>query len=570
MASELVDFWIIIVFSLLGVLLTTRLRLPSAIGVLAIGALIGPYGLSLVGSTSTVKLLSDLGAILLLFFIGIEFNLDKIAKYGFRAVLVFILKFGVVFLFTYLVALLLDFPILDALVLGVVLSFSSTAIFARLISDSIVQDREETRLMSAVLILEDIFAIFLLTIVAQNQSNFTEINSLIVSTLVSLFLLVVSYILLRWLVQRLSDWLEDKNVEAHLFSALSVCALLTSVAVAFGLAPTVGAFLAGSVFAAVPAFRKVEEALRQLILLFSTFFFFSIGMQVNPVLVYASLGILLLFTLANVVFKFLSVGLSTYLLGFESRQAISAGLLMLTTSEFGLLIASQTARITHFDLLSFSAALMFITSLVSVMFYPREASINAHMSSWVSNSGIGPPLKNLSIYMDYLVRRFEPGGAVYETISTHARHLLFHGAIFLMINAALVVAKQYPWTAPLMAYRLGPFDGLDGIAFILSIYPLYQTLRVIQLLLGEFVQSFHGVAREKVTLQQRMVASAFFFFLFFGLSLVIPLALSLLNLPRMLQPLALIPLLFSFAFIWDLAHLSRPLIRSLRSREKRR
>lgn len=571
MATELLDFWIIIVFSLLGVLLATRLGLPSVLGVLLFGSLIGPNALGLVKGTETISLLAELGAILLLFFIGIEFNLDKIAKYGLRATLVFILKFGVVFLITYITALLMDFTIFDALVLGVILSFSSTAIFARLISDAILHDQEESRLMGAVLILEDVVAIFMLTLLSQMRSSAAlSLTSIVLSTMVSLLVLSFSYVVLRWLVQHLSLWLEEKNIEAQLFSALSLCALLASLAAAFGLSPSIGAFLAGSVFSSIPVFRRIEHALYQLILLFSAFFFFSIGMLVNPVFLLASFGILLVFGSINLLAKFLSVSLSTYLLGFESRSAVFSALLMLTVSEFALLIAVQTTPFSSFDFVSFSAALMFLSTLGTALLYPREASINAWLSARAP-AGAKTPLKNLSLYMGDLIRRFEPGGSFYEAFIAHSSQLLFYIALFILINSAVFVAKEYflPFLA-FLHYPVGPLDTLKIAALVLSLYPLYRILQILHILLGEFTEAFHGVDKNHLNLQHRMVADALFFFLFFGLSFGIPLVLSMLSLPRFLYPLSILPLFVSFAFVWDLAHQATTLLKLLGGKVKRR
>ena len=554
MATELLDFWVVIFFSLLGVILTTRLKLPSVVGVLFFGVLVGPHALGLVGDTEIIPLLSELGAILLLFFIGIEFNVDKILKFGLRAALVFLLKFGTVFLLTYIAALLLNLQILDALLIAVLLSFSSTAIFARLVSDSVIQNREETLFVSAVLIIEDIFAIFILTALSHLRlSEAVSLESVFLSTLVSLLILSFSYLVLRWAVVRLSIWLEEKNMEAQLFSALSLCALLSSIAVFFGLSPAIGAFLAGSVFSSTPVFRKVEHALQQLILLFSAFFFFSIGMQVNPVFLLAAFGIILFFTLLNLFLKFFSVSLSSYLLGYESRSAVFSGLLLLTISEFALLIAIQANGLTSFDLVSFSAALLFFSGLGAALLFPLEASINAKLSA-VFPLSTKSRLKNLSLYMDQFVSRFEPGGAFYQAFIGHARQLFSYGAFVVLVVASFSIMQ--PYLLPLLSYSLGPIRGTDLLMIAIILYPSYRLLQIIHVLLGEFAEAFHRVDRSRTNGKNRMLADFFFFFFFFSLSFLLPLVLSLLSLPHFLQTISLVPLFISFAFVWDLAHLA--------------
>ncbi len=561
-AADLLDFWLIIFFSFLGVALSAKLKLPSVIGLLFFGAIIGPNFLGIVTETSFISIISEIGVILLLFYIGIHFNLDKISRFGLRATFVILIKFALIFLLTYLAAVFLGFQMLDAIIMGVILSFSSTAIFARLIADSKHEKRDESNFMSAVLILEDITAVFALTLLSQLHGDTTlSIGQVVISVIFSLMILFCSYLILRWLVIRLSTWLDEKNLEAQLFSALSLCALLALVAMAFELSPSIGAFLAGSTVAAIPIFKKIESTLKQMTLLFAAFFFFSMGMLVNMEFILGALAIVVFFAIFNMVLKFASISFSTYMTGFGGKASLFAGLLMVTSSEFGLIIASQTVGLTSFDFVSLSTALIVISGLTASLLIPREKRIGIALGKRFGLEGRRNPFRHLSAYMSHVIHHFEPGGPFYETFRKNARTLIINLLALFTIDSLLVIIRtQFAAYSGTIAYMVGPLDIFEIFAILLSLYPLYNILKVLTALAGKFSQAFHfGLARH-ANIRSKMMEDFFFFALFLMIALPIPFAVSMLNLPGILQQAFLIPLFAAFLFLLDLARLATKLL----------
>jgi CPA2 family monovalent cation:H+ antiporter-2 len=355
MDPNLLDIGVVLLFSFLGVLISTRLRLPSVIGVLFFGMLIGPHALGLIQENELISLFFEMGAILLLFFIGIEFNIEKISRFWLRASFVTAVKFAIVFLFTYLLSAFFGLPLLEAVLMGIILSFSSTAIFARIISGTPQQGREEAQLMSAVLVIEDIFAVFILTLIPQvGMQESISLGTLALPLLTSLAILFLFYVGLKRAVLLISEWMDEGNSEPQLFLALSLCSALAFLAASFGLSPSIGAFFAGSAVSGIAVFKRIEGTLQQLFILFSAFFFFAIGMQVDPSFIAGSLALICIFGLVNLALKFFSVSISTYLAGFGSREAFFSALIMLTVSEFALLISAEAASVSSFDFVSFS------------------------------------------------------------------------------------------------------------------------------------------------------------------------------------------------------------------------
>lgn len=558
----MLDFWVIIFFSFLGVAISAKLKLPSVIGLLFFGALIGPNFLGVVTETDFISLISEIGVILLLFYIGIHFNLDRISRFGLRATFVLLIKFSIIFLLTYLAAVFMGFQMLEAIIMGVILSFSSTAIFARIVADSKHQKRDESNFMSAVLILEDVVAVFTLTLLSQMQGDTTlSIGQVLVSVLFSLLILFCSYLILRWLVIRLSKWMDETNLEAQLFSALSLCALLALVAMTFHLSPSIGAFLAGSTVAAIPSFRKIESILKQMTLLFAAFFFFSMGMLVNLEFIIGAIGIVIFFSLFNMLLKFFSISFSTYMTGFSGTASLFAGLLMLTSSEFGLIIASQTVGITSFDFVSLSTALIVISGLMASILIPREKGIGIFLGTRFGLDARKNPFRHLSAYMSHVLHHFEPKGPFYETFRKHAYSLVLNlVALFLIDSFMVIVRTQFALHSGLAPYMVGPIDIFELGAILLSIYPLYNIFRIITTLAGKFAHAFHFGPAAHASIRSKMIEDFFFFALFLLLALPIPFAVSMLNLPGFLQEAFLLPLIAAFLFLWDLARLATQLL----------
>src|SRR3989344_3046319 len=141
------DLLFVLLFSVLGGVLATRFRQPSVLGVLIAGAIVGPNALGLIQNKDVMSIAIEIGAILLLFLVGIEFFIG------------------------YFTALLFGLGSLKALFIGVLLSVTSTVIFLKILEQKGMIYRSEVSLLVAVLIIEDIFGVFALTFFSSLSSN---------------------------------------------------------------------------------------------------------------------------------------------------------------------------------------------------------------------------------------------------------------------------------------------------------------------------------------------------------------------------------------------------------------
>ena len=203
-----IELGLILLFSIVGGVLAVRFRQPSVLGLVIIGAIVGPNTLGFIRDTSLINISIEIGAILLLFTVGIEFSLQRLLNFGLRVVLIAALKLGFVFLIAYYSALFLGFSFIAALYIGVILSITSTVIVVKILDQKGLSKKEELPLLIAILILEDIFGVFALTFFSSLNTRL-DLNPLSIFTglIISLTVMVLAYMLLQRLLKPALNWL---------------------------------------------------------------------------------------------------------------------------------------------------------------------------------------------------------------------------------------------------------------------------------------------------------------------------------------------------------------------------
>ena len=149
LATELISLGILFLCAIIGGIIANRLKQPAVFGLLLVGAIIGPSSLNLVKDANMIKIMADFGAILMLFIIGLEFDVSKLVKLGARSILIGLLKVAIILFFGYEMTLLLGFSSKIALFAGVILSFSSTVVVVKILEQKEMFRRKEVPLLIA-------------------------------------------------------------------------------------------------------------------------------------------------------------------------------------------------------------------------------------------------------------------------------------------------------------------------------------------------------------------------------------------------------------------------------------
>ncbi len=314
------------------------LKQPAVIGEVLAGVLVGPALLGLVHEGEVLEFLAELGAVFLLFMVGLETRLRDILEVGKEAFLVAVLGVLLPFVGGYVYGVGIGFEQLPALFLGTALVATSVGITARVLQEMGVLSKPYSRIILGAAVIDDVLGLIVLAIV----SGIAEAGAIEVGTIVRLVLLsallVGGAILLVPLVRRLP--LERLPVSSPLGFALAFALGFAALAGAIGLAPIVGAFMAGMVLAEVREKYQLERPVHAVESLLSPLFFAHVGSRLDLAALAqpATLVTGTIVTLIAVAGKLVGGFLGALTQGARSATVVGMG--MVPRGEVGLIVAS--------------------------------------------------------------------------------------------------------------------------------------------------------------------------------------------------------------------------------------
>ena len=407
MATELISLGILFLCAIIGGIIAARFRQPAVFGLLLVGAIIGPNLLNLVQDANMIRMMADFGAILILFIIGLEFDVSKLMKLGARSILIGLLKFAIVLFFGYETTLLLGFSAKVALFIGVILSFSSTVVVVKVLEQKEMFSRKEVPLLIAVLIIEDIIAVFALTFFSAIKDSGASIMSTFEHIIFSIAILIFAYMLMMKILKYgVNIILKNSSDESVLtFLSLGIGALFSYFAFYLGLTPSAGAFLAGSLIASLPNAREYGRAIHPYALIFTSIFFISMGTLVDFKSAESNIALIAALIITILISRFIAIGFLTFLLAnFKNEQPFFSSIAMISVGEFSLLVAKESQKFgLGIDLVTITASIIFITAIL--MSIAINYSENLH-KSLNSRAPLKSRLK-LERLSDYMRRFFD-------------------------------------------------------------------------------------------------------------------------------------------------------------------
>ncbi|HEY8707920.1 MAG TPA: cation:proton antiporter [Burkholderiaceae bacterium] len=340
-----------LVAAVAGVVVCRLAKLPPMLGYLAVGVLIGPNATALAKDTAGVSYLAEFGVVFLMFVIGLEFNLPKLKS---MRTLVFGLGLSQValtiaatvagnLLLAWLYSLAgrrwgLSWQ--SAVALGGALAMSSTAIVVKLMAERLELESEHGRRVMGVLLFQDLAVVPLLVLIpALGSAPQVLMQELAVAGLKAAALLTVLLVggqrVMRWW---LTIVVRRKSEELFVLNLLLVTLGLAQLTAYFGLSLALGAFVAGMLIAETEYKHQVETDIRPFHDVLLGLFFISIGMKLDAQAVWLQWPLVLLLTVAPVLFKFALVTLLTRALGAAPGVALRTGLYLAQAGEFGFVL----------------------------------------------------------------------------------------------------------------------------------------------------------------------------------------------------------------------------------------
>ena len=335
-ASILLYIVIYLAAMVLVVPLAKRFGLGAVLGYLLAGVLIGPFGLQLADGSQGVALLAELGVVLMLFTIGLELDLKKLWSMRTQVLGLGVLQMLVTGGVLGLAVLAWGRPLLPALLIGLTLALSSTAVAVQLMNDRRIMGTEVGKSAFGILLFQDMAAIPLLiaTSVLFPSSGAPAFKLLPALAAVLGLVLAGRYVIghgLRWIAANGS---RELFVAAALLLVILVMELMISVGVSAGL----GAFIAGVMLASSEYRHELEADLEPFKGLFLGLFFITIGAGINLALLGQLPLTILALLLAFLAVKFLALYLQAWLAGMSLRERLSFATLLGQGGEFGFVV----------------------------------------------------------------------------------------------------------------------------------------------------------------------------------------------------------------------------------------
>lgn len=320
------------------------LKQPIVLGYLLAGILIGPHVtiFPTVIDTMNVKVWAELGVIFLLFVLGLEFSFRKLLEVGRPALITAAFEVTAMASLGFGAARLLGWNSTDALFLGGIIAISSTTIIVKAFEELGVKTQGFANLVLGILVMEDLFAILLLAVLSTYGVT-RSLEGAEVSKQVGILslLLFVTVPLGLWLAPRFFKMIRSQlNDETRVILSLGLCLLLVVASSFAGFSPALGAFLMGAFMGETTEGERVERFLKPIRDLFGAIFFTSIGMLVDPQVIFDNLLLVVLISLLIIFGKILFVSTGALLASQDRRTAFQTGLCLGQIGEFSFIIAT--------------------------------------------------------------------------------------------------------------------------------------------------------------------------------------------------------------------------------------
>lgn len=457
------DLGLILIAAAAVTLIFKKLKQPVVLGYLIAGVLVGhhvPYFPTL-KDPENIRVWGEIGVIFLLFSLGLEFSFKKLAAVGKPATLT--ATFEIVFMLGvgFLIGQIFDWSKMDSLFLGGILAISSTTIIVRAFQELGFKGRRFVSLVFGILVVEDLIAILLLVLLSTIAATKTLSGmDLILSTIrlgffLSLWFIVGIY-LLPSLLEKIRKLLDD---ETTLIVAVGLCLFMVTLATNVGFSPALGAFIMGSILAETKEGRRIEHLLLPVRDLFAAVFFVSVGMLIDPQVLYDYFGVIVIITFVTIFGKFLSSALGSLIAGKDLKQSIQTGLSLAQIGEFSFIIATLglSLKVTSDFLYPIAVAVSAVTTFTT----PYQIKYSDAFYNWLE--------KRIPTTVMNRLKKYESALSTKSTTSIMSLLWQSYG-LKIMLNSVVIIA---------IAIGVSSY----GVSWLIENFPNAQWLQLVACLM---------------------------------------------------------------------------------------
>ncbi|MGV2827053.1 cation:proton antiporter [Myxosarcina sp. GI1(2024)] len=406
------DLTIVLGSSALGGFIANRLRQPVLLGYLACGLAIGPFGLGLIAQVEQIKSLAEIGVAFLLFALGVEFSLAQLKRVKDIAIKGSLLQIGLTIALVAIFAWVFGWVTTptQGIFLGAILSLSSTAVVLKTLTERGEVDTIHGQVMLAILIAQDLALGLMLAVLPALNEPDNLVPALVAAILKAAIFFVSAIAVGYWVIPSLMKTIaQTENSELFLLTVIALCLGVALITASLGLSIEMGAFVAGL---AISEIDYSDRALAKVIPLRDTFaslFFASIGMLIDPQILWQNLGIIVGLVALVQIAKALIVFPIVWQFGYSFKTAIICALGLNQIGEFSFVLALVGLEL---EFITQEKYLLLIgTTAITLILTPIEMKFSPQ---------IARRLATIPLIANYLERRQQNRGiSVPETICNH-------------------------------------------------------------------------------------------------------------------------------------------------------
>ena len=472
------DLAFILILGAVTTLLFKWLKQPVVLGYIVAGFLASPHFTYLPSVTTEANsdFWAQIGIVVLLFSLGLEFSFRKLMNAGGSAVVTALFIVCGMMTAGFAAGTLLGFSRINSLFLGGMLSMSSTTIIIKAFTDLGLRHRKFASLVFAVLIVEDLFAVLMMVILSSIAiNNSVEGGEMLYSVSKLAFFLIIWFVVGVFLLPSLlNSQRHFLNSETLLIVSMGLCLGMAVFSVACGFSLALGAFVMGSILAGTSFAERIEKITTPIKDLFCSVFFISVGMMVNPtVIALYWLPILLLSGVVIVGMIFFGT-FGMLLTGQSLKVAIESGFSLTQIGEFAFIIASLGMGLGVLDAQIYP--IVVAVSVLTTFTTPYFIRMSDPVADWVE--------RHLPSRLHFLIDRYsETATAQHSAESMLWRSLLKRYLWRVVLYSSVLIAMSIialkfllPWavdTFPSWGRLLTAFVALIAMApFLLALtYP---------------------------------------------------------------------------------------------------
>ncbi len=332
---------IVAAISIIVVYISNKIKIPPLIGFILTGILIGPSGLALIKLNNEVDLFSEIGIVLILFSVGVDFSLNKLLSLKKVIFVGGASQLILSILFTLIISLAIGYSFNTSLFLGFIISVSSTAIILKLLMNTAQMDSPAGRISMGILIFQDLAVVpmILLVPILTGQSN-NILESILFLIIKFLGILIYLFVSIKYVMPKLIfNVAKTKIKELFLFFIILIVLFSLYLAQSTGLSVALGAFIAGLIIAETDYNHETLSFVEPLRDIFGSIFFVSVGMLFNPSTILHNFNFIFLSLIIILLIKFISGFVAVKIIGYPIRIIITVALFISQVGEFSFVLA---------------------------------------------------------------------------------------------------------------------------------------------------------------------------------------------------------------------------------------